>query len=70
MDPEKKTKLSTGTVVKDILFAYACRLEKQTPEHSFIIDSKNSSLERLFEKEDWIEIVSRLDSRREILGTF
>lgn len=69
MDPEKKTKLSSGAVVEDIIFAYACGLEKRAPEHSFIIDSENLSLKRLFGA-DWAEIVTRLDSRREVLRNF
>lgn len=70
MDPEKKTKLATGTVVEDIIFEYARGLEKQAPEHSFIVDSENLSLKRLFEPEDWAEIVLLLDTRREILRDF
>lgn len=67
MDSSKKMKLSTGATVEDIIFSYASQLEKPTPVHAFIVDVDNLALQRMFEKEEWTEILAMLDARRKAL---
>lgn len=67
MDPSKKLRLSTGTVVEDVIFTYASRLKKPTPAHAFIIDANNVELGLEFGKEQWAEILMELEERRKEL---
>jgi hypothetical protein len=65
MDTTKKMRLSTGTVVEDVIFRYARVLENQTPAHSFIVDPLEIGLQAQFEDKEWEEILAGLDRRRE-----
>jgi len=53
-------KLSTGTTVEEVLYKAFRNESSECLEHSFIIDmGQKSRYEKLFKKEDWIEICGK-----------
>jgi len=67
MRESKKWKLSTGTVVEDVMYEYGRRLVKQAIVHLFIIDPEDSAMAGLFTKVEWLEIVSYIEARRKAI---
>lgn len=67
MSESKKWKLSTGTVVEDVMYEYGRRLVKQAIVHLFIIDPEDSATADLFTKAEWLEIVSCIEARRKAI---
>lgn len=60
MSDDKKWKLSSGTIVEDILFDI-CKYDKdELLAHSWVIDLDNKETEAMFNANDWQEITDAI----------
>ena len=55
---ERKWCLSSKRNVKDVLYAYASKLQVEKLAHSFIIDTSDDNIKVLFNKTEWDEIMN------------
>ena len=53
-----KCKLLTGRKVEDVLYSYASKLKYEQSALSFIIDTSDNDIKKLFTKEEWDEIMN------------
>ncbi|KAG1490464.1 hypothetical protein G6F47_012252 [Rhizopus delemar] len=56
MDDQMKWKLCSGRTVEDVLYDYGMELEREHAVHSFILDTSNPEMKKLFTGQEWGEI--------------
>ncbi|CAG8723892.1 35659_t:CDS:2 [Gigaspora margarita] len=51
-----KLRLSTGTIVEDVLFEFAKDMDYEHHAHSYIVDYDDEDIKTLFDEEEWKEL--------------
>ncbi|CAG8723353.1 9776_t:CDS:2, partial [Funneliformis caledonium] len=51
-----KMRLSTGTIVEDVLFKFAKDMDYEHYAHSYIVDFDDEDIKALFDEEEWKEL--------------
>ncbi|KAG1140609.1 hypothetical protein G6F37_012184 [Rhizopus arrhizus] len=56
IDDQMKWKLCSGRTVEDVLYDYGLELEREHAVHSFILDTSDQEMKKLFTGQEWDEI--------------